>query len=85
MIFPHAYSLVKDMKDKDKDENKIKSPDLQLLFNPVRDEVPGKPYYEDGNPEWYTEENLKKRAELKNDPSVTVAIQDVILQNLNEF
>ena len=39
---------------------------------------PAKPYHEDGNPEYYSEQNMKKREELKQDPVVKEAIDQFI-------
>ena len=52
------------------------SRDLAFIFNVMRDNFPAKPYAEDGNPDFYTEENLKARAELKESAVVIEAIQD---------
>jgi len=59
-------------------DNKIKNPDIAMLFNPNRDVFPSKPYYEDGNPDLYSDDNLLKRTELKTDPTVSEAIRDFI-------
>ena len=50
------------------------SRDLAFIFNVMRDNFPAKPYAEDGNPDFYTEDNLKARAELKESPVVIEAI-----------
>ena len=50
------------------------SKDLAFIFNVMRDNFPAKPYAEDGNPDFYTEENLKARAELKESQVVIEAI-----------
>ena len=50
------------------------SKDLAFIFNSMRDNFPAKPYAEDGNPEFYTEENLKLRQELKESQVVIEAI-----------
>ena len=52
------------------------SKDLAFIFNAGRDNFPAKPYAEDGNPEFYTEENMKARLELKDSQVVIEAIQD---------
>ena len=52
--------------------------EIAFLFEEKRDCFPNKPYYEDGNPEFYSEENVKKREELKNDPTVRDAIDSFI-------
>ena len=48
------------------DQNKIKSEGLRYVFMGNRDNFPNNPctYYEDGNPEMYTKENMDKRKEL---------------------
>eukprot|EP00826_Nyctotherus_ovalis_P020172 TRINITY_DN1630_c0_g3_i2.p1 TRINITY_DN1630_c0_g3~~TRINITY_DN1630_c0_g3_i2.p1 ORF type:complete len:179 (+),score=74.36 TRINITY_DN1630_c0_g3_i2:142-678(+) len=54
---------------------KHKNQDLNWVFSTDRDEH-GKPYYQDGNPLLYSDENLKKRTDLKKDQAVVEAIQD---------
>ena len=61
---------------KEAKEGKLKSQDLNWVFAADRDEH-GKPYYQDGNPLLYTDDNLKKRADLRKDPTVVEAIQEV--------
>jgi len=61
---------------KEAKEGKVKNQDLNWVFAADRDER-GKPYYQDGNPLLYTDENLKKRADLRKDPMVVEAIQEV--------
>ena len=48
------------------DQNKIKSEGLRYVFMGNRDNFPNNPctYYEDGNPEMYTKDNMDKRKEL---------------------
>ena len=57
-------------------QNKTMSKDLAFVFNAGRDNFPAKPYAEDGNPEFYTAENMHARQELKDSQVVTEAIQD---------
>lgn len=54
----------------------MKNQDLNWVFAADRDEH-GKPYYQDGNPLLYTDENLKKRGDLKKDQMVVEGIQEV--------
>ena len=42
-------------------QNKITNKDLAYVFLQNRDNFPAKPYYEDGNPEMYSKENMEKR------------------------
>lgn len=58
------------------DKNKISNKDLAYVFLQNRDNFPSKPYYEDGNPEMYTKENMEKRNSLKKNDIVADAIQD---------
>ena len=77
----HLYYLciiVKELKDKEGD-NKIQNPDLQRLFNPDRDEVFGKAYHDDGNSEFYSDENIKLREDLKSEGVVVEAINNVYI------
>ena len=64
-------------------QNMILSRDLQQVFNPGRDMFPNKPYFEDGNPEWYTFENMQRRKELKTNPQVIEAIRQFQQQFFN--
>lgn len=54
----------------DGDKNMICNPEIAFLFDPNRDQFPAKPYNEDGNPDFYSEDNMKKRGELEKDPVV---------------
>lgn len=58
------------------DKNKISNKDLAFVFLPNRDAFPSKPYYEDGNPEMYTKENMDKRNGLRDNETVVEAIRD---------
>jgi hypothetical protein len=49
----------------DKQKQNHMSKDLAFVFNVARDNFPAKPYAEDGNPEFYTAENMHARQELK--------------------
>ncbi len=60
------------------DPNKIANKDLRNVFHPGRDNFPSKPYYEDGNPEMYTKENMEKREDLANDPQLKSVINEFI-------
>ena len=57
---------------------KVKSAGLQHVFSPARDLFPKftVPYYEDGDPDMYTPENIEKRKMLKNNEVVREAIDD---------
>lgn len=48
------------------------------MFSQARDQFPAKPYNEDGNPNFYSEENMKKRELLEKDPIVEEAINNFI-------
>ena len=58
------------------DPNKIKSEGLKFVFMINRDNFPNNSctYYEDGNPEMYTKENMDKRKDL----SGTIVVRDSI-------
>ena len=60
----------------EKDPNLIQNPEIQFIFTPNRDAFPSKPYFEDGNPEMYTNDKLAKRKALKDEPIVQEAIRD---------
>ena len=66
------------MGEEDKEDNKIESAELQFLFSQTRDQFPAKPHNEDGNPDFYSEDNEKKREQLKTNPVVEEAINDFI-------
>ena len=56
------------------DPKPIRNDKLRYVFQPGRDHFPAKPYYEDGDPSMYTEENMEARDELKDNPRVREAI-----------
>ena len=58
------------------DGNMIQNKHIQFIFNPNRDNFPEKPYFEDGNPELYSNENMAKRKALKEDVDVQNAIKE---------
>ena len=58
--------------------NPIKSKELQYVFQPGRDHFPAKPYYDDGNPSMYTEENMKAREALRTHPNVKAGIDNFL-------
>ncbi len=60
----------------DENPNRIDNPDVAYIFKKNRDDFPSKPYYDDGNPEMYTAENLKKRTDLRNNPIVVESISN---------
>ena len=62
------------------DQNKTKhmSKDLAFIFSAARDNFPAKPYAEDGNPDFYTEDAIKERSALKENPVVSAAIADFL-------
>ena len=51
------------------------------MFSPQRDNVPNKPYHEDGNIQFYTKEARKARRLMKKDPIVKDAINNFIRDN----
>ena len=57
------------------DKNHIPT-ELSFLMLPNRDNFPNKPYYDDGNPEMYTDENIKKRNDLRDNDTVKDAITE---------
>ena len=57
---------------------KITNPNLQYVFNPKRDAFPAKFYFDDGNPEMYTKENIEKREVLQERPDIDNAITKFI-------
>ena len=49
--------------DEQNDANNIKSVGLQFVFSVSRDNFPNPvPYYDDGNPDMYSKENMEKSA-----------------------
>ena len=64
------------------DQNKIKSEGLRFVFLANRDNFPNNPcpYYDDGDPDMYTEEKMKARKALKKDETVKDAINDFMLE-----
>ena len=62
------------------DQNKIRSEGLRFVFLGNRDNFPSNPctYYEDGNPDMYTKENMDKRKELQTNTVVREAIDEFI-------
>ena len=46
-----------------------------MVFIQNRDAFPSKPYFEDGNPEMYTKENMEKRNSLRENETVVEAIR----------
>ena len=60
----------------EKDPNAIQNPEIAFIFNPNRDAFPSKPYFEDGNPDLYTNDKMAKRKTLKEEPIVQEAIRD---------
>lgn len=62
--------------NEEEDRNKILSKDLAYVFLQNRDNFPAKAYYEDGNPEMYSKENMEKRNNLRNNDVVVEAIKD---------
>ena len=63
-------------KPNEENPNPIKSKDLQYVFQPGRDHFPAKPYYDDGNPSMYTQENIKAREALRTHPNVKAGIEN---------
>ena len=61
-------------------QNKISNKDLAYVFLQNRDNFPAKPYYEDGNPEMYTKDNIEKRRQLMNNETVIDAINDFMTE-----
>jgi hypothetical protein len=47
---------------------------MKFMFDPQRDNVPNKPYHEDGNIQYYSVKERKARRALKSDPVVKEAI-----------
>ena len=60
------------------DPKPIRNQNMQYVFQPSRDHFPAKPYYEDGDPSMYSENNMQKRDDLKDSPSVRGAIIDFV-------
>jgi hypothetical protein len=61
------------MKAEEGADDKI-CPTLQFLFDLQRDNVPNKPYQEDGDIKYYSVKERKARRALRNDPMVKEAI-----------
>ena len=70
--------------DGQEDQNKIKSEGLKFVFmGPKRDDFPNPcPYFDDGDPEMYTKENMEKRKNLKYNGLVRAAIEE-FMQEFN--
>ena len=65
--------------DEPNETNKIKSEGLQFVFSNQRDNFPNPvPYYDDGNPDMYSKENMEKRKNLKDHHIVRNAIEEFI-------
>jgi len=69
----------------DSKSNKINNPEIAFIFDPNRDAFPSKPYYDDGNPDYYSEESIKKWQALKEDPIVKEAIEKVITSEFKKL
>ena len=69
--------------EENQEEEEQEQSDIKFIFKVERDDVPSTPYYDDGNPELYTGDNMKKREELKEDPIVKDAINEFIKQNFH--
>jgi hypothetical protein len=67
--------------DDNKENPNAIMPSLQFVFSPQRDNVPNKPYHEDGNIQFYAKEERKKRRQMKKDPIVKAAIDSFIAGN----
>lgn len=61
------------------------NPEIAFIFDPNRDLFPNKPYYDDGNPDFYSEENIKKWESLKEDPVVKEAIDNFIAREFKSI
>ena len=66
--------------DEPNEQNKIKDQGLIFVFSQIRDNFPTNPcpYYDDGNPDMYTAENMAARENLKKNEVVRDAINDFI-------
>lgn len=62
--------------ENDEESNMIQNKEIGFIFNPNRDNFPEKPYYEDGNPELYSNDKMAKRKALKEDVDVQNAIRE---------
>ena len=60
------------------DPKPVRNQHLAYVFMPSRDHFPAKPYYEDGDPSMYSENNMIGRDDLKDSPMVRQAIMDFI-------
>ena len=60
------------------DGNLIQNKEIAFIFNPNRDAFPEKPYFDDGNPELYSNEKMAKRKALKEDIDVQNALKEFI-------
>ena len=65
--------------------NQIKSEGLKFVFTSQRDNFPFSPcpYYDDGDPEMYTKENMEKRDKLRTNETVRAAINEFITKHFN--
>ena len=63
--------------DEPNETNKIKSEGLQFVFSNSRDNFPNPvPYYDDGNPDMYSKDNMEKRKSLKDNHIIRNAIEE---------
>ena len=60
------------------DPKPIRNTKLAYVFQPGRDHFPAKPYYEDGDPSMYTEQNMDARDELRDNPRVREQIHEFV-------
>ena len=73
-----AEAVPSDNAGQNDDTKQIRNTNLAYVFQPARDHFPAKPYYEDGDPNMYTKENMEAREELKENPRVREKILDFV-------
>jgi hypothetical protein len=64
------------MKTDGKEEADKITSTLQFLFDPQRDNVPNKPYHEDGDIKFYSVKERKSRKAMRTDPVVKESIEN---------
>ena len=73
MVEKEKLDLLAGQKQEDDSNAIVES--LKFVFDPQRDNVPNKPYAEDGDVKFYSTKERKSRRALKADPIVKDAIE----------
>ena len=72
-----------DAADNEDGNNIINNKEIAFIFKSNRDDHPEKAYYDDGNPELYSDDKLAKRKALKSDPDVMSAIKEFMTSSFS--